>query len=122
MYRFVRQHLAILLGTLLAGLVLAGCGGVGQSTASPAADPPATSSPTIPTASSTAFVAGTDGSFTVVASGNPAPALSMSGALPAGVTFNNNGNGTATIGGTPAAGTAGNYPINIIAHNGIGSD
>jgi putative cofactor-binding repeat protein len=106
----------------VAVVVLAGCGaGVGQSAANPAADPPPSSAPTIPTASSTAFILGAGGSFTVVASGNPAPTLTMSGALPNGVTFTNNGNGTATIGGTPT-GTAGSYAINITAHNGVGSD
>jgi Putative Ig domain len=37
------------------------------------------------------------------------------------VTFKDNGNGTATIAGTPATGTAGTYPITITANNGVGS-
>ena len=53
--------------------------------------------------------------------GHPDPALSESGALPAGVTFTDNGDGTATLGGTPGAGTAGSYPITITASNGVGS-
>jgi hypothetical protein len=36
-------------------------------------------------------------------------------------TFKNNGNGTETLSGTPAAGTAGNYPITITASNGVGT-
>ena len=50
--------------------------------------------------------------------GTPAPSLTETGALPSGVTFKDNGNGTATLGGTPASGTAGVYAITIRAHNG----
>jgi len=53
--------------------------------------------------------------------GVPTPALTETGALPNGVTFKDNGNGTATIAGTPAAGTAGSYIITITANNGVGS-
>ena len=41
--------------------------------------------------------------------------------MPGGVTFVDNGNGTATLGGTPAAGTAGTYPLVITASNSVGS-
>jgi hypothetical protein len=44
-----------------------------------------------------------------------------SGTLPAGVTFSDNGDGTADLAGTAAAGTAGRYPITITASNGAGS-
>jgi len=44
-------------------------------------------------------------SLTVRATGYPAPALAESGPLPGGLTFTDNGNGTATIAGTPAAGS-----------------
>jgi hypothetical protein len=37
--------------------------------------------------------------FTVTATGTPTPALTELGQLPAGITFTDNGNGTATIGG-----------------------
>ena len=37
------------------------------------------------------------------------------------MTFVDNGNGTATLSGTPAAGTAGTYPLTITASNGVGS-
>ena len=40
--------------------------------------------------------------------------------LPSPVTFKDNGNGTAALSGTPAAGTAGSYPITITASNGVG--
>ena len=54
--------------------------------------------------------------------GYPVAALSETGALPSGVTFVDNGNGTATLSGTPAAGTGGIYPITITATNGVTPD
>jgi YVTN family beta-propeller protein len=58
---------------------------------------------------------------TVTATGIPAPALTETGALPSGITFTDNGNGTATISGIASAGTAGRYPITVTASNGVGS-
>jgi hypothetical protein len=37
------------------------------------------------------------------------------------VTFVDNGNGTATLSGTPASGSSGNYPLTISADNGVGT-
>jgi hypothetical protein len=51
--------------------------------------------------------------------GFPVPGLTKTGGLPSGVTFTDNGNGTATIAGTPAFGTAGTYTITITAANGV---
>ncbi len=77
--------------------------------------------PTITTANSTTFTVGTAGSFSVTTGAGtfPAAALSETGALPGGVTFTDNGNGTATLAGTPAAGTGGVYQITIAAQNGV---
>jgi hypothetical protein len=58
----------------------------------------------------------------VTTTGTPAPALSESGSLPSGVTFLDNGDGTATLAGTPAAGSNGIYPITITASNGVSPD
>jgi hypothetical protein len=58
----------------------------------------------------------------VTTTGYPEPALSETGALPSGVTFTDNGNGTATLAGTPGAGTAGTYPIAFTANNGVGTN
>jgi Putative Ig domain len=58
---------------------------------------------------------------TVTTTGVPAPALTETGALPAGITFTDNGNGTATLSGIAPAGTAGSYPVTITAANGVGS-
>ena len=76
--------------------------------------------PTITSADVTTFTSGTAGTFTVTTTGSPAPALSETGSLPSGVTFVDNGGGTATLAGTPADGTGGTYPITITADNGDG--
>jgi len=74
------------------------------------------------------FVVGVAGTFTVVATGNPAPTLSQSGTLPSGITFDAL---TGVLSGTPAAGTGGAgsttgittmaYPIQFTATNSAGS-
>ena len=43
--------------------------------------------------------------------------LTETGALPPGVTFTDNGDGTATLAGTPT--TGGTYPFTITANNGV---
>ncbi len=58
--------------------------------------------------------------FTVTTSGSPTPSLSEEGALPEDVGFVDNGNGTATLSGTPAAGSSGTYVFTIEAENGLG--
>jgi PKD repeat protein len=60
-------------------------------------------------------------SLTVRATGYPPPALAESGPLPGGLSFTDNGNGTAVIAGTPAAGGGGRYPITITATNTSGT-
>src|SRR5215472_7677881 len=77
--------------------------------------------PVFTSGNSTTFTVGTAGSFTVTATGSPTPALSEVGALPSGVTFKDNGNGTATLSGTPAVGTGGSYTLTITASNGVGT-
>jgi streptogramin lyase len=68
---------------------------------------------------SATFTVGVQGSFTVTTTGTPAPAVSETGPLPAGVTFSS---ATGTVSGTPAAGTSGTYPVTLTAHNGVGPD
>ena len=76
--------------------------------------------PSITSAASTNFTAGTFGSFTVTTAGSPTAALSKTGAFPGGVNFMDNGNGTATISGTPAANTGGmQFNFTITANNGV---
>ena len=69
----------------------------------------------------TTFTAGTFGSFTVKTTGDPAATLSENGTLPHDVTFVDNGDGTATLSGTPDFGTGGVYAITITASNFISS-
>ncbi len=76
----------------------------------------------ITSANNATFVVGTPGSFTVTTSGTPLPTISEFGALPGGVSFTDNGDGTATLSGTPAAGTGGAYSLNLTAHNGVAPD
>ena len=77
--------------------------------------------PTITSANIVTAVVGTASTFTATATGIPTPSLTETGALPNGVTFTDNGNGTGTLGGTPAAGTGKTYAITFTASNGVGS-
>src|SRR5256714_10935297 len=81
--------------------------------------------PSITSANSATFKVGTAGTFTVTTTGFPTNAsmvITETGGLPGNVTFVNNNNGTATLAGTPNAGTGGTYPITIKASNGIAPD
>jgi hypothetical protein len=73
--------------------------------------------PTITTPNSATFVVNVLSSFSVLTTGTPTPSLSESGTLPAGVTFTDEGNGTALITGTPTG--PGTFPFTITASNGI---
>jgi len=72
--------------------------------------------PAITSASTATFTVGAAGSFTVAATGYPAPTFSETGALPGGVTLNTT---TGALSGTPAAGSGGVYNITITASNGV---
>jgi hypothetical protein len=71
------------------------------------------------TATATSVQVGQALAFNVSASGQPLPALSVTGTLPSGITFTDNGNGTGTFGGTPPDGSEGTYPVTLTASNGI---
>lgn len=58
-------------------------------------------------------------SFTVTATGVPTPTLKVSGAFPSWANFKDNGNGTASISGTPTAAGLSNFTIT--ASNGVGN-
>jgi len=64
---------------------------------------------------------GTPVTLTVVATGFPAPAVTTTSALPDGLTLVDGGDGTATISGTPAAGSGGAYTIELTGTNALGS-
>ncbi len=78
--------------------------------------------PVITSPATAQFVVGTAGSSTVESRAYPPAALTESGALPTGVTFTDNGDGTATIAGTPATATGGSYPVTVTASNGLAPD
>jgi hypothetical protein len=83
-----------------------------------------TAAQTVPAFTSTAastFTVGTKGTFTVAATGSPTPAFTETGALPTGVTLVDNGNGTATLSGTPAAGTGKVWSLTLNAKNSAGT-
>ncbi|MEY4547111.1 MAG: hypothetical protein RL685_3306, partial [Pseudomonadota bacterium] len=74
--------------------------------------------PSITSSASTLFQVGVAGSFTVTATGTPAPTFGVSGTLPSGVTLNTN---TGELSGTPAGGSGGSYALTLSANNGVGS-
>jgi hypothetical protein len=71
--------------------------------------------PTFTSPSSATATAGTVFNFPVTTSGPDTPSLTETGALPGGLTFVDNGNGTATLSGTPAAATGGVYTLTFTA-------
>jgi hypothetical protein len=68
------------------------------------------------------FVSGTASTVGFSSDGYPQANLTRTGALPSGVSFVDNGNGTATLAGTAASGSEGSYDITITASNGIDPD
>ena len=78
--------------------------------------------PVIKSHASHTFREGTAGSFTVKSNADPTATLTESGTLPTGITFADQGNGEAVLAGTPAAGTAGAYPLTIRATDGGSPD
>jgi hypothetical protein len=77
--------------------------------------------PAITSGSSVTFVARSSGSFTVRTSGYPAATISVGGAMPDGVTFSSNSDGTGTLSGTPGAATGGTFPLTFTATNAAGT-
>jgi len=77
----------------------------------------------ITSAGKATFAAVQAGTFTVTTAGFPAAALSEAGVLPTGLTWTDNGNGTATLSGTPLAGSARRTPYSFTIHasNGVGT-
>ncbi len=77
--------------------------------------------PAITSGNSTTFVVGSADSFTVTASGFPAPTLSEAAGdtLPAGVKFNA---ATGILSGNPGPATSGTYTLHFTASNGVGAN
>jgi len=87
------------------------------STSTPALSQVVGLAPAITSAAARSFAIGSANTFTVTTTGTPTAALSETGALPTGVTFVDNGDGTATLAGTPTA--SGTFPLTITAANGV---
>lgn len=83
---------------------------------------PAGTPPTITSQASATFTVGAPESFTITTEGDPSAAIQLVGQLPTGIMFTDNGDGTATIGGTAAAASGGIYPVTINASNGDAPD
>ncbi|UJR79684.1 beta strand repeat-containing protein [Sandaracinus amylolyticus] len=75
--------------------------------------------PAITGAPTAIFRVGQAQSYSFATSGYPAPTATLTGTLPDGLAFDA---AARTISGTPAAGTAGTYPVTITASNGVGAD
>ena len=75
--------------------------------------------PAITPSGSTTFTTGSAGTISFSTTGYPAISFTETGALPSGVNFTDNGNGTATLAGTPAGGTGGTYSVTVTAANGV---
>lgn len=72
-------------------------------------------------ASQATFVVGQAGHFAITTTGSSAPptTLTLSGALPSGVTFTDNGGGTGTVVGIPDVGANGPYALTLTATTGV---
>ncbi len=75
--------------------------------------------PTFTSANNTTFSVDNPGEFTITTSGQPHPAITYKGTLPGGITFADQGNGTAKLSGTPEEGTNGTYKLTLTASNGL---
>ncbi|AKF07714.1 beta strand repeat-containing protein [Sandaracinus amylolyticus] len=75
--------------------------------------------PVITGAATATFRVGQAQSYSFSMSGYPAPTAMLSNVLPIGLVFDATAR---TISGTPAEGSAGTYPVSIIASNGVGPD
>ncbi|HET6153816.1 MAG TPA: putative Ig domain-containing protein [Marmoricola sp.] len=68
------------------------------------------------------FVTGSAGSIGFSSDGFPQATLTESGALPEGLAFHDNGNGSATISGTATTAAIGTYAVTVTASNGQSPD
>lgn len=71
--------------------------------------------PLITSVSSAIFIKSSQSNFMITTTGFPTPSIGFTGALPAGVSFNDNGDGTASISGAPSS--TGTFTLTITATN-----
>ena len=76
--------------------------------------------PVVTSLASATFPPGVKSSFTFVTTGSPTAVLALAGTLPPGITFTNNGNGTAKLSGKATAKARGVYSLTFTASNGVG--
>jgi hypothetical protein len=81
----------------------------------------ADTAPSFTSATSVNFPQGVRDTFTITTTGIPVPKITQSGHLPGGVKFVDNGDGTATLSGTPGSGLGlvGDYALTFTASNGV---
>ncbi|HET7444203.1 MAG TPA: PIG-L family deacetylase [Solirubrobacterales bacterium] len=86
-----------------------------------------TAAPNFTSADATEFTTGVSGEFTITTSGEPTPTITKAaGTIPAGLSFEDKGDGTAVLSGKPDAsaaepGESREYPIELKAQNSAGS-
>ena len=79
-------------------------------------------SPAFTSTASATFVESQSSRVSITTTGTPDATVSEVGPLPTGMTFRDNGDGTATLSGVPGAGTGGVYSLTITASNGVSPD
>jgi len=81
------------------------------------------SAPRITSPNAVTFKIGQPSNFTVTTTGSPTPSITETAFLPAGISFVDNHDGTATLSGTPAAlDASGHYNLIFTASNGVAID
>lgn len=116
----------------LAGTPAAGTGGVydlvmrasnGSTPVTQAFRLVVTEAPSITSDPSATFVIGVDSTFAITTGGGHpvATSVALTGALPAGLTFTDNGDGTASISGTPTDAVGSVATVQLVASNGVAS-
>lgn len=109
------------LGTHVISAGFGGNSGHRPSTAVPVTIEVAPIAPTITSSPTVTLTAGKAANVTVTASGYPTPTLSLTGALPAGIAFTDNGDGTGRISGVNWSGAAART-LTLTASNGASPD
>jgi WD40 repeat protein len=77
------------------------------------------SAPVFDSVDTATFVVGIFGTFTIETTAVPTASITLSDPLPGGVSLVDNGDGTATLSGTPGVGTQGSYTLTLTASNGV---
>ncbi len=75
--------------------------------------------PSITSSDNTTFTVTQSGSYVLTTSNASGISLDPADVLPAGVTFVDNGDGTATLSGTPSLGSVASYSLHVSAHSSI---